>query len=84
MASNEIGGERRELPTIALERLNGHIASHDVPGLRQSLGERRKDRSELHGAEPSDHRHRRLLRLCHDRPRRRARQPPDELPPPHG
>jgi hypothetical protein len=41
VASNEIGGERLEPPTIALAGLNGHVASHDVTGFRQALGERR-------------------------------------------
>jgi hypothetical protein len=34
-------------------------------------------------AEITDHRHRRLLRPRHQRPRRRASEPRDELPSPH-
>jgi hypothetical protein len=44
MASNEIGGERREPLTIDLTAINGHVAFHDVPGLRQALGEPLKRR----------------------------------------
>src|SRR5262249_2260558 len=34
-------------------------------------------------AEVSNHRHRRLLRPCRDRPRHRSAEPRNELPPPH-
>jgi hypothetical protein len=41
MLANEIGGERRQPVTIALAGLNGHVAAHDVTGLRQTLVEPR-------------------------------------------
>jgi hypothetical protein len=87
MASNEISRKRREPPRIALSvaGLNGHVASHDLPGLRQALGEHLKwaqSRRSRHASEPPDHRHRRLLPAHHPRPRRHAPQP-RELPTPH-
>jgi hypothetical protein len=58
MLANEIGGERRQPLTIALARLNGHVAAHDVTGLSHRQNEFHRSR---HIIEPPDHWHRCLL-----------------------
>ena len=37
MLANEIGGEGRQLVNATLAELNGHVAAHDLTGLRQAL-----------------------------------------------
>jgi hypothetical protein len=85
MPANEIGSERRQLVRATFAAFNGHVASHNVTGLRQAFVEPRQKtfRNSRYRSEPPYHRHRRLLRPRHHRPRRRAPEPRDEIPPSH-
>src|SRR5262245_62600233 len=67
--------------------LNRHIPSFDESGLAQALAECSDKVCGSGGRrapEKTNHRHRRLLRPCRQRPHyRRAAEERDEMPPPH-
>jgi hypothetical protein len=66
--------------------LDRHVLALDVPGFAEALAElggiARKGISRP-GADKPDDRQSRLLRSPRDRPRRRASEPRDEVPPSH-
>ena len=86
----ELGRQRRQSISSAFGPavIDADIAMLDIASLAQAAPERRNEVRELAGrfqAEKPDHRHRRLLRARHERPRRRcAPEQRDELAPPHG
>jgi hypothetical protein len=89
-AANEVGCERRQPIHLVLRIpvLDRHVP--DIAGFLQALDKRKNGavsagslRVLISGAENTNHRHRRLLRPRHHRPRRRAPEPSDEVPSPH-
>ena len=87
-AADEIGCKRWQ-PIILIFRpavLDRHVLALEKAGFLQAL-EELNDRVPGVISNPSDeepdHRHRRLLRPRHHRPRCRARKSRDELPPSH-
>ena len=88
-AADEIGCERRQQINLIFRpaEFDRHVVPLDIAGFLQAL-EKRKGEVLVFvvgglGAEIPDYRHRRLLRPRHHRPRRRAPESRDELPPPH-
>jgi hypothetical protein len=64
-----------------------HVLALDIAGFLQALAKstQRLDECIMRLAvEEPDHRHRRLLRPCRERPRRRAAEKRDELAAPYG
>src|SRR5262249_52275789 len=89
LSADQIGRQFREpIESIARQAIfDRDVLALDVPGFGKTPAERIQEmptRSELQGAEKSDHRHRRLLRTRRERPTgRRAAEQRDELAAPH-
>jgi hypothetical protein len=88
-AADEIGCERRQpiILVLCIPVLDRHVLALNIPRFLQALEKWNSDvlgiiTSSLE-AEVSNNRHRRLLGPRHHRPRRRAPEPRDELPPFH-
>jgi hypothetical protein len=88
-ATDEIGCERRQTVILIFRPavFDRHVLTRDIAGFLQALEKWNGDDlvvkfSGLEAEEPN-HRHRRLLRLRSERPRRRAPEPRDERSAPH-
>src|SRR6516164_4076167 len=85
---HKIGGEPRQsiVLTVSPAIVEGDVLTLDKACFIEALAD---DRNEGHidsgrtAAEQSDHRHRPLLRVCCERPRRRTAEQRDELAPFH-
>src|SRR5215472_7929681 len=88
VAANEIRQQRWKSIVLILRPaiFDSHVFALDIAGFAQALPECAQTARELvrrAAAKISDHRHRRLLRVCRQRPSRRAAEQRDELAPPH-
>src|SRR5262249_37534578 len=86
---HEIGSKRGQWIVLSVSPaiVQGDVPTFDESGIIQALPDHR-DEGRVDGgrtgAEYANHRHRRLLRARHERPRRRrAAEQRDELPPSH-
>src|SRR5262249_38538557 len=84
LTTNQIGCQCRQSITVPFRPavFDRHIPTLDIAGFRQALPKRGQEVCILLGrssVKKADHRHRRLLRHCRGRPRRRATEQRDEL-----
>jgi hypothetical protein len=85
LSANQIGQQRRQAIVLALQPVvfDRHVLAFDVPGFVEALAKSsRKARGGIGRpvSDKPDHRQRRLLRLCSERPScRRASEKGDEL-----